>query len=778
MQLRYERLSVALFALIAALALVSSVTRADDAATETIELQPGNNFVGWVAEPIATEDIFKDIPEATLIYTWNADSRSYQYAIRDVGGSLETLDSGMAAMIRIDGRRTVKWERSLTPAKGGITLYAGVNWVAWNGRDDWPLDQVARGIGTSLISIEVEERGIVYQPGSDISEAIAPLRGESSLRRGDALRVTVNRDLRWLQPTAMMPQIEWVGDPSESLKKEITADIRRVLDFFAKEFAVETDFSDTTVLVWHDVESAVEHEAAGRQPDFNISSPEQLRVKLEHDAGGWADDWGLVVAACWWDPPCPLPRSENERGRDLTAHEWFHYLQLQLAARHWWTVSPEWMLEGTAIWGGDRGLGVADGVATLAHDHQWRQREASRTSATLRSAEERNAPWQYHLGLLAVDLLVEGSDANAPIEYFRNMHPQVVNGERQWVKNPNWREAFRLAFGIDADAFYEDFAAWRSELPEAAGVAPVEPRLQGSLHHADGTPATGFWINAATYEGEHKAGRIRRNNVRADGTFAIDLEANTVQRIWITRDTCQLWLTDVGPTVAQPELGLHRDLNTTNLPRLDLVLPEGACTNEFRATVLALHDDNRTLQVELLNVERRTHQWVGRDRNESYLTFAKLAGPHLVRVRVGTCLLYYGQQGLVARQGDADSVELGDTAVSVNLRVPEHLCVRQIEGHLVGEEGTILRDWQIAAHAGPFGPGMGGVATSETDGHFRITVPTNGAYKLWVSPGCLVAYRPEGATTEWEQATPITVADEDVTGIEFVVPDDPASLCR
>ena len=223
MQLRYERLSVALFALIAALALVSSVTRAEDAATETLELQPGDNFVGWVAEPIAVADIFEQVPEATLIYTWSADSRRWRYVIRDVGGSLETLDSGMAAVIRIDGRRTVKWERPLTPAKGMVTLYSGENWVTWNGRDEWPLDQVARGIGTTLVSIEV--RGQLYQP--DEETTIAPLR------RGDPLRVTVSRDLHWLQPTGMMPKIVWVGDISQSLKDNMTADIRDLVDYFA-----------------------------------------------------------------------------------------------------------------------------------------------------------------------------------------------------------------------------------------------------------------------------------------------------------------------------------------------------------------------------------------------------------------------------------------------------------------------------------------------------------------------------------------------------------------
>ena len=308
MQLGYARLSVALLVLFATLALVSSVTRADDAATETLELQPGDNFVGWVAEPIAVADIFEQVPEATLIYTWSADSRSWRYVIRDVGGSLETLDSGTAAMIRIDGRRTVEWKRPLTPAKGMVTLYSGENWVAWNGRDEWPIDQVVRGIGTSLISIEV--RGQLYQP--DEETTIAPLR------RGDALRVTVNRDLRWLQPTGMMPKIVWVGEISRSLKDKIGADILRVVNLLADEFAVETDFSDTTILVYNSVDAAVAHAESGATPRFN-SPPEELRVSLTNHHLAAATPWGFYLHACGWRTPMPVSRSPRWRHSDPSA---------------------------------------------------------------------------------------------------------------------------------------------------------------------------------------------------------------------------------------------------------------------------------------------------------------------------------------------------------------------------------------------------------------------------------------------------------------------------
>ena len=183
-----------LAAFIVALTVFASVSvRANEPeATSMMTLEPGRNFVGWVSEPIAVADVFTQLPAADLIYTWDPNLRRYRTAQPDGGGSLDTLEPGVAAMINIDGRRSVKWQRPLTPAKGTVPLYRGVNWVTWVGRDDWPLDQVARGIGTSLVSIRVGDD--TWPAPLDDSLEEFP-----TLSRGDALQVTVNRDLRWLQ---------------------------------------------------------------------------------------------------------------------------------------------------------------------------------------------------------------------------------------------------------------------------------------------------------------------------------------------------------------------------------------------------------------------------------------------------------------------------------------------------------------------------------------------------------------------------------------------------
>ena len=764
-------------AVLVALGLVSSHARAADSPTETLELHPGDNFVGWVAEPIAVADIFEQISAATLIYTWNADSRSYRHAIRDVGGTLERLDPGMSARIRIDGRRSVKWERSLEPAKGMVTLYTGVNWVAWNGRDEWPLDQVARGIGTSLISIEVEERGIVYQPNNNIAEAIEPLSGESTLRRGDALRVTVNRDLRWLQPTGMMPKIVWAGNPSQSLRDKITLDIQETVYYFATSFGVETDFADTTVLIWHTIEEAVDYQDTDQRPQLYLSG-DALRTKLSNDAGGWGTAWGHVAAACWWQPPCPFPRGKHERGRDLMAHEWFHYLQLQISGRHWWTVSPEWMLEGTAMWGGDNGLQIADEVTSVADDRLWRKRLAKATTATLRSAEERNDPWQYQLGLLAIDLLVEHSTSDAPIEYFRQLYPQGVGRDRLWQRSPGWDEAFVNAFGLDNDRFYAEFESWRQDLSVDSPPERTEPSLRGSVLNTDGKASTGFWVNAAPYDGEYKAGRIRRNGVGPDGNFVIDLEANTVQRVWLTRGNCTLWLSKKGLTMSEPEPGEYRDLDTTSLQPLDLVLPSEGCQAEVQIVVESLRGDDRLIEAFLAN--DTNSYWASENRYGVLTATLPRIGEYTLTIRVGGCDLHYQEGRLVASQDEAQTIIVGEKPVMLGVRIPSDLCNLRVSGRLIDSEGMPLHDVYVFI-TGATGDGTRTGMYTGKEGTFSFEAPQSGRYALQYiefETQCRGFYRVTGATTDYATADVLNVGSEDVTGIEFVVPSDPSSLCE
>lgn len=738
-----------------------------DETTDTVNLEPGDNYVGWVSDPIPVDDVFAAIPKAALIYTWDAERRGWRSAIRDIGGSLTALEPGMAAMIRIVGDEQVEWQRPMTPAKGMVTLYRGVNWVTWVGRDNWPLDQVARGIGTSLISIRVGET--TWPAPLDDSVDDLP-----TLRRGDALEVTVSRDLRWLQPTGMLPTIVPLGDISQSLQEEISSDVQRVVDYFADAHGVETDFSDTTILVFLGVEAILEHQRTGDGPKTK-ESLERLRGYLgTWGVAGLGQPWGFVVNASLW--------SEDRRHGlgpvGVMAHEWFHYLQMHLPGRITTHVSPQWIVEGGASWSGNYGVRIADGEMTFEQSRAQQKEGAARTSVTLKLAETKAGTWHYWLGTLAHDLLAIRSGDDAPIEYFRQLHPQSVGPERRWQRSPNWEETFSNVYGLTPSQFYDEFEAWRAELTHQGPRYDYErgdPTLRGSLSAVDGIATSDFIITAVPYENEVEVGQWRSASIDDEGRFTLDLKPDTIQRLWFTRDNCTLWLTDNGLTSTKPAVGEYRDLDTANLPRLDLKLPAGACSAAIaEVEVLRLRGDDRRVHVssdsDSVYISGKPQRY-----GDTYSLSVPHPGRYRVRVRVGGCDLWYAAGGLVATREEPDPIELGDAFVSLKVRVPHDLCVRQIRGRLIDAEGAPITGVWLAAYEG----WKYGGAFPDTNGEFSITVPDSGSYQLSFGvDGCRIRYMSSDATTEWHLATPISVNDEDVTGIEFRAPTDPASLCN
>ncbi len=770
--LRTRRLRVigGLAVFIVALTVFTSLSvRANDPeATSTTTLEPGDNFIGWVSEPIAVDQVFAAIPEAALIYTWDADRRGWRSAIRGVGGSLETLEPGMAAMIRISGTRSALWERPLTPAKGMVTLYRGVNWVTWVGRDDWPLDQVARGIGQSLVSVRVGD--VTYPAPLDSSVGELP-----ALRRGDALQVTVSRDLRWLQPTGMMPTVVWAGDVPQSLQDKITADIRYIIELFAEQFGVESDFSETTILLYQNIEDTIAHEASGAEPQTG-RGVDGLRHWLTHRSNSSVYPWGIHMITCAWETPRPQPCWP--RAIDTLIHEWLHVLQYQYGAvtAQGPQVSPAWMREGQAMW--VQWLLPAD-LQNVPYeiDRARRVADVARTSVSLQSLEQHSHMWACFHGPLAGERLAEIAGATAHIEYMRRFQPQIIGKERRWVQTPTWHEAFVAAFGITPAAFYEDFAAWRATLPEPQQRYDYDPddvTLTGTVHHHDGTPAAGYRLNAVQYIDGLPAAIERGTVVDEDGTFSIGLAPQTLQRIWLARDGCTLWVIDDGRTTTVRELSERRLLDTRNLPRLNLMIPAGVCgeANGIEVEVLRLRGDDRSVAVGVRSESGFT--WGNRTGSALSLPTSG-SGAHQIMFRVGGCDLWYAPGGLVASREEAHPIELSDAIKSLDVRIPHDLCVRQISGRLIRADGApVPRVWLTAS-----GDRMSGGTYQGANGEFTITVPDSGFYQLSFGvDGCRIRYSSSGATTDRRQATRISVEDEDVTGIEFVVPADPASLCN
>ena len=191
--------------------------------------------------------------------------------------------------------------------------------------------------------------------------------------------------------------------------------------------------------------------------------------------------------------------------------------------------------------------------------------------------------------------------------------------------------------------------------------------------------------------------------------------------------------------------------------------------------MLRLRDDARRIEISL-NSEDGQH-WISAQASgaDSHSVSVPEDGRYRIRVLVGGCHLWYHHRGLVASHQDAALLESSERPVSIEARIPVDLCLRTINGRLVSEDGSPIPQATIFAVRGA----ASGHALTDSNGDFSITVPDSGSYTLhFTHDGCFVSYTSSGATSDWRSATPFEVDDEDVEGIEFIVPNDPASVCN
>lgn len=92
---------------------------------------------------------FDDVPQADLVYAWDAAARRYRFAARNGLGTLRTLSPGAGLAIRIGGAQTVDWIRPQLQPRPIIQLVWAWNFVAWSGAEGTALAAATDGVGSS-----------------------------------------------------------------------------------------------------------------------------------------------------------------------------------------------------------------------------------------------------------------------------------------------------------------------------------------------------------------------------------------------------------------------------------------------------------------------------------------------------------------------------------------------------------------------------------------------------------------------------------------------------
>ena len=223
-------LAVAFAVLALCAALQPTVARAEEPSGDIVTvLQPGENLVGWIAAEASIGDLFAAVPEIEAVWAWDTHRRRWRAAsprVPETFHSLRTLTPGMGLLIQLGGDRPVEWTRSAVPARGLVQLRPGPNLVAWSGPDDSEITWLSKGIGLSLVSAGVLSSGetgwSLYDPANAATAESFP-----AINRGDALWITSSRNINWLQPTGVLPKIEFPGGASQQLQERVRADLGR-----------------------------------------------------------------------------------------------------------------------------------------------------------------------------------------------------------------------------------------------------------------------------------------------------------------------------------------------------------------------------------------------------------------------------------------------------------------------------------------------------------------------------------------------------------------------
>ena len=151
------------------------------------------------------------------------------------------------------------------------------------------------------------------------------------------------------------------------------------------------------------------------------------------------------------------------------------------------------------------------------------------------------------------------------------------------------------------------------------------------------------------------------------------------------------------------------------------------------------------------------------------------AGSYILSMDIDGCTAYYRPDGATGIRDEATQVQVSDSDVAgIRLQLTEGMCKLRISGKLVNADGSP----GSGVWVGGLGTSGRGGAWTGADGSFSFAVPAGGSYRLyaWID-GCSVYRSGSEVTTNWQSASQINVANADVNGIEFSLPENPGNLC-
>lgn len=757
---------VILVTLVCALALSVDIdmpgarASSEDANEEALlydRLQPGDNFAGWIGETLPLAELFEQFPQIESITAWDA------LALREITSStleavgdraLTALETGAAYVIRVGGTESIYWNQPVEPAARKLQLHGRENWVAWMGPDDWPIEDVAKGLGVSLVSIEMDE--YVYDPTSGTSTSAWP-----RVLRGDALKVTVGRDVIWLQPTFVMPAVHYVGNVPHGTRRLIERDLNATLTYSAATLGVQADPSSLIVVVANSAKAAFDKAAElGREQDWDAFRHYWQRV------GGWynsAQDTFYLKASSWEG----RPSGRYPWGRYTLLHEYIHALQYQLVgdATAWY---PNWLLEGTAEWF-EADLSTDDRNGYPLSRVLINALNQAAQGPPLEEIESSNSTWQYSFGLVAADLLIDRVGENGVLDFYRALAPGRAGPDWRWETQPTVRSAFQAAFGLTLDQFYEEFEALMAKRRGSARRPPAsnELVLAGTIVNSDGMPRVGATLVARAFNDGQPIGWDRRAKSGDDGAFELFVRKRTEYRIWIELDrdwACQYWWSDDSDELRPT----HQQANAIEVggvrpEPIAIAVDADRCRWQIGGHLVGANQE--PLGGLLLTARSEGDRLTVRTESDgSFEIVTRSPATYTLHANLGGCVISWRNDNSAQTAEDAFPIEVVNSSIrNIRFAIPERTCL-WFDGVLLNADGEGIADVNVVAQQ------HGGRVWRRTDaaGMFQLPLTEPGDYYLYTFPdGCRVYYRPEGATGQRSERSLVTAAYDRPVDLSF-----------
>ncbi len=392
---------------------------ADEFATTT--LQPGRNLAGWTGAEANVTALFEAIPRLDMATAWDTDAQVFRRAAADGSGDLRTLTPGMGLQLELGGTEPAVWTRPvLSPGGIGlVSLREGWNFVAWVGRDGIAAREAFRGLDGVLLEAWGWNAAAQQRETYALNASANTLR---TLDKGDAYWVRVSGAKRWWQ---LAPQVAFLSAFTPAKQAELRAAVDSVVEFFARHIGIRVP---GLTFQFDDVTPGKPRGSYGNEVIY-LQDPFTARA---HEYSHAVQEYYATI---------------EENGR--WGHVEVRYRDIQ--------VSPRWLTEGVANYWSHR---YHDETSEQTYDGRIRADIAAvrRTSARLRDLERDlgiggDVSANYSLGTLAVDWLVT-----------RAGEASITNFRRQRPSHPDWQAAFRAAFAISVNDFYDAFEAYRTDI--------------------------------------------------------------------------------------------------------------------------------------------------------------------------------------------------------------------------------------------------------------------------------------------------------------------------